>query len=136
MHFDRDLALSRQQGIEVFPILGSVYYLNDYPSAPTILTDQVPASDGKSKRPQEPGLTTAVAAIANNYVVFPGNRLHGVTSDKSKAHAGKKPGESTSKRRYTLLINFWDRRPLAPICRDYDGSVYKALRDRAFRRAA
>lgn len=136
MHFDRDLALSRKAGKEVFPVLGSVLYLNDYPSGPTILTDQVPGTDGKSKSPPNPGLTTAVAAHANNYVVFPGNRLHGVIPDMTKAHDGLKAGEATAELRLTLLINFWHCRPSEPICRDYDGSVYRALRDRAAHAAA
>ena len=32
-------------------------------------------------------------------------------------------------KRLTLLINYWDRRPLPPVCRDYDGTVYKALQE-------
>jgi hypothetical protein len=136
MHFDRDLTLSRQMGKHVFPVLGSVYYLNDYPSAPTVLTDQVPAADGKSKHPGQPGLTTAVAAVTNNYVVFPGNRLHGVIPDLSKAHDGLDAGQATEEKRLTLLVNFWHCRPSEPICRDYDGSVYKALQDRSTAAAA
>ena len=136
MHFDRDLTLSRKLGVEVFPSLGSVYYLNDYPSAPTVLTDQVPSEDGKSKYPRQPGMTTAVAAHANNYVVFPGNRLHGVIPDTSKAHEGREAGEAVSHKRLTLLVNFWHCRPSAPICRDYDGTVYSALCDRAYQAAA
>ena len=136
MHFDRDLTLSRKQGVEVFPTLGSVLYLNDYPSAPTVLTDQVPGSDGRSKNPPVAGLTTAVAALANNYVVFPGNRLHGVIPDMSKPHEDMQPGEETSEKRLTLLVNFWHCRPSEPICRDYDGTVYRALQDRAYRKAA
>ncbi|MEP1208888.1 MAG: hypothetical protein ABJM29_13920 [Rhizobiaceae bacterium] len=136
MHFDRDLTLSRKAGKEVFPVLGSVLYLNDYPSAPTVLTDQVPGPDGKSKMPPKAHLTTAVAAESNNYVVFPGNRLHGVIPDLSKAHEGLKAGEKTPEKRLTFLVNFWHCRPSEPICRDYDGSVYRALRDRVSRAAA
>lgn len=136
MHFDRDLTLSRKMGINVFPSLGSVYYLNDYPSAPTVLTDQVPGEDGKTKVPSEPGMTTAVAAHTNNYVVFAGNRLHGVVPDTSRAHEGLEAGEPVSEKRLTLLVNFWHVRPSAPICRDYDGTVYKALCDRIYQAAA
>ena len=128
MHFDRDLSLSRKAGKNVFPLLGSVLYLNDYPSSPTVLTDQVPGPDGKSKVPPRAHLTTAVAAESNNYVVFPGNLLHGVIPDLSKAHAGYEAGEETPELRLTLLINFWHCRPSEPICQDYDGSVYRALR--------
>ena len=41
-HFDRDLSLSRKTGQSVFPLLSSVFYLNKYESAPTVLLDQVP----------------------------------------------------------------------------------------------
>lgn len=136
MHFDRDLTLSRKMGINVFPLLGSVYYLNDYPSAPTVLTDQVPGEDGKSRIPPEPGSTTAVDAIASNYVTFPGNRLHGVIPDTTQAHKGHAAGEAVLEKRLTLLVNFWHVRPSAPVCRDYDGTVYRALCDRAYQAAA
>jgi hypothetical protein len=25
------------------------------------------------------------------------------------------------------LVNYWDRRPMPPNCRDYDGSIYAAI---------
>lgn len=126
-HFDRDLVLSRETGESIFPLLGSVFYLNDFPSSPTVLTDQVPGPDGKSKVPAEPNLTLAVAAIRNNYVIFPGNLYHGVLPDSSIPHAGADPGKEPEEKRLTLLINYWHRRPSAPICNDYDGSVYPSL---------
>ncbi len=128
-HFDRDLALEEKTGERICPLLGSVLYLNDYPSSPTVIVDQVPGKDGKSKIPENPTRSAAVPAIANNYVTFQGNLRHGVipdegviereglSSDQRKAH----------ERRLTLLVNFWHRRPLAPICNDYDGSVYPSL---------
>lgn len=126
-HFDRDLVLSRETGESVFPLLGSVFYLNDYPSSPTVLTDQVPGPDGKSKMPAEPNLTLAVAAIRNNYVVFPGNLYHGVVPDPSIPHTDAITGEEPQEKRLTLLVNYWHRRPSAPICQDFDGSVYPSL---------
>ncbi len=131
MHFDRDLSLSRKAGKQVFPVLGSVFYLNDFPSSPTIITDQVPGPDGKSKSPSSPHLTTAAAAHSNNYIVFPGNRLHGVIPDSTKLHSGLKEGEEPSELRLTLLVNYWHCRPSEPICRDYDGTIYRALQSSA-----
>ncbi|NKB51077.1 MAG: hypothetical protein GKR97_02435 [Rhizobiaceae bacterium] len=136
MHFDRDLSLSRKAGKQVFPILGSVYYLNDFPSSPTIITDQVPGPDGKSKSPTIAHLTTAAAAHSNNYVVFPGDRLHGVIPDSTKLHPGMKEGEEPSELRLTLLVNYWHCRPSEPICQDYDGSIYRALQNSAVNVAA
>ena len=69
--------------------------------------------------------------MPNQYVVYPGNLYHGVlASPAARTQAG--PGGDSGKPpelRLTLLINFWDRRPLLPICRDYDGSIYGALQN-------
>jgi hypothetical protein len=37
--------------------------------------------------------------------------------------------------RLTLLVNYWDRRPMPPICFDYDGAIYGDLSDPQFFRA-
>ncbi len=129
-HFDRDLALSRKTGEAVFPLLGSILYLNSYPSSPTIVVDQVPGPDGKSKVPSQPRLTTSIAAFSNNYAVFPGNLLHGVVPDPAVLEADKKSESRPSELRLTLLVNYWHRRPSPPICGEYDGSVYSALQDK------
>jgi len=121
-HFDRDLSLSRTTGESVFPLLSSVYYLNHYDSSPTVILDQVPSEDGKSKIPRRYKMSASVRAIANHYVVFPGNLRHGVIPDFSKIDE-QDPDEN----RLSLLVNYWDRRPSAPICSDYDGTVYPSL---------
>src|SRR5437867_4093488 len=35
--------------------------------------------------------------------------------------------EKSPELRMTLLVNYWDRRPIPPNCRDYDGTVYNSL---------
>jgi len=120
-HFDRDLSLSRETGESVFPMLSSVYYLNHFESSPTVLLDQVPGADGKSKVPVKAKMSTSVMAIANHYLVFPGNLRHGVIPD-----VGKQDQDEPNEYRLTLLVNYWDRRPSAPVCCDYDGSVYSS----------
>lgn len=122
LHFDRDLSHSQATGQLVHPVLSSVYYLNRFDSSPTLLLDQIPGDDGRSKVPHTARLSTSVAAIANNYVVFPGNLRHGVIPDRNKLQR-----DSTSDSRLTLLVNYWDKRPSAPVCRNYDGSVYRTL---------
>ncbi|WP_133122849.1 hypothetical protein [Zhengella mangrovi] len=134
-HFDRDLALHRKTGETICPLLGSVFYLNDYPSAPTVIIGQIPGQDGKSKFPEEPTCSKAIDAVANRYMVFPGNLRHGVTSDEGKLHLDPRGRDDEPERRLTLLVNYWHRRPLAPICNDYDGSIYPSLR-RAFEEKA
>jgi hypothetical protein len=70
-------------------------------------------------------------AVPNHYAVFRGDLRHGVVAsgegEKTNGHPSKT--KKTSELRLTLLINYWDRRPMPPNCRDYDGSVYKALQE-------
>jgi len=121
-HFDRDLSLSRKTGESVFPLLSSVYYLNQFESSPTVLLDQVPGENGKSKVPEKAKISTSVAAIPNHYVVFPGKLRHGVIPDISKLEQ-----DDPDTYRLTLLVNYWDRKPSAPVCSVFDGSVYSSL---------
>ena len=129
-HFDRDLALSRKTGESVFPLMGSILYLNEFPSSPTIITDQVPGSDGKSKVPEEPKLSVSVEAFPNHYVTYPGNLRHGVIPNLEKMQSDNTDEQEKSRLRLTFLVNYWHRRPSEPICRDYDGSVYPSLVDK------
>lgn len=122
-HFDRDLALEKQTGETVHPLLSSVLYLNDFPGSPTVILDQVLAPDGKTKIPEEPEYGKSIDAVSNHYVVFPGNLRHGVIPTQDQPQQNR----SSSKLRMTLLVNYWHRRPLAPICCDYDGSIYASL---------
>jgi len=98
LHFDRDLSHSHKTGQLRHPVLSSVYYLNRSDSSPTLVLDQIPGADGRSKVPNPARLSTSVAAIANNYVVFPGNLRHGVIPDRSKLRT-----EDSSDSRLTLL---------------------------------
>ncbi len=127
-HFDRDLALQEKTGEVVCPIFGSVMYLNDYPSTPTVIVGQVPGPDGKSKVPEEPKYTQAVEAVANRYMVFGGNLRHGVIPNPDKLKLDPRRPDGKPERRLTLLVNYWHQRPLPPICNAYDGSVYPSLR--------
>ena len=126
-HFDRDLALSRETGESVFPLMGSILYLNAFPSAPTVILDQVPRPDGKSKVPAVSKLSVSVEAIPNQYVTYPGSLRHGVIPNLDKMQSNEPEPQDESKLRLTFLVNYWHRRPSAPICRDYDGSIYPSL---------
>lgn len=122
-HFDRDLALKKKTGESVFPIFASVLYLNDFPTSPTIVLDQVLGADGKTKVPETPEFGMSVPAVQNHYVVFPGQLYHGVVADPLKPKTENTPPDL----RMTLLVNYWHQRPLPPVCDDYDGSVYSSL---------
>ena len=80
-HFDRDMVLEKKTGQTVHPLLASVLYLNTFPSSPTVVVDQVLGPDGKTRIPEEPEFGKSIEAVANHYMVFPGNLRHGVTPD-------------------------------------------------------
>ena len=128
LHFDRDLALSRETGKSVHPLLSSVFYLNDFANSPTVILDQVLSADGETRIPEEPEFGNSFEAVSNNYVVFPGNLRHGVIPNPVESKRSSKTKSKSSELRLTLLVNYWHRRPLEPVCSDYDGSIYAALK--------
>ena len=131
MHFDRDLTLEKQTGEVVHPLWASILYLNRFPSSPTVVLDQVPSRDHQSLVPPQARYGRTIDPVPNHYVVYRGNLYHGVVANGNGD--GHKPSTRSTKiknppeLRLTLLINYWDRRPLPPVCRDYDGTVYSAL---------
>jgi hypothetical protein len=129
LHFDRDMALEKRTGRTVHPLQSSILYLNRFPSSPTVILDQVLSRDRKSLSPPVAKSGRAVPPVPNQYVVYPGNLYHGVMAGQAARTRAAHPGKAGKSRRMrlTLLINYWGRRPLPPICRDYDGTVYRAL---------
>lgn len=131
-HTDRDRSLRKETGQIVNPLWSSILYLNRFPSSPTIVLDQVLGADGKSWVPPKAERGQTLDAIPNHYVVFRGDLRHGVVA---QGHEGSGNGQAqtmkkTGELRLTLLVNYWDRRPSPPNCRDYDGSIYPALQER------
>ncbi|TWU20493.1 hypothetical protein Pla52o_43710 [Novipirellula galeiformis] len=122
LHFDQDLALKKKTDQSIHPILSSVLYLNSFPSSPTLILDQVLAPDGKSMIPEKAEFGKSVDAVPNHYVVFPGTLRHGVIPNP-------KAEQEAEELRLTLLVNYWQRRPLPPICTEYDGTIYATLKD-------
>lgn len=108
LHADRDLSLHTQKGEIRHPLRGSILYLNRFRASPTVILQS--EAGGK-----------AIAPEPNRYVVYRGDLPHAVLAKQS-------PPELRCLR-LTFLVNFWDRRPLPPVCRDYDGSVYRALNE-------
>jgi len=131
-HTDRDRSLNKQTGEIVHPLWSSILYLNRFPSSPTIVLDQVLSPDGHSWIPPKPKHGSSLEPIPNHYVVFRGDLRHGVVADETRAKAAESvdrsgPTPECSELRLTLLINYWDRRPMPPNCRDYDGTIYPAI---------
>jgi hypothetical protein len=133
LHFDRDLALEKQTGQVACPLWASILYLNHFPSSPTLVLDQVLGDDKQSLVPPKAKYGRALEPVPNHYVVYRGNLYHGVVANgNGNGHVPSSPSRKTKKpseMRLTLLINYWDRRSLPPVCRDYDGTVYKALEE-------
>ncbi len=134
-HFDRDLALKRKTGESIHPLHSSVLYLNEFPNSPTVILDQVLAADGKTRVPEKAEFGKSIDAVANHYVLFPGTLRHGVIPGWGNTEASNATKSKSDELRLTLLVNYWHRRPLAPICTDYDGTVYSKLRTEFLERA-
>ena len=128
-HTDRDRSLRKQTGQIVHPLWSSILYLNRFPSSPTVVFDQVLSPDGKSWVPPEPTFVKTLDAVPNHYAVFRGDLRHGVVANGAEQQPPGPSGntEKSPELRLTLLVNYWDRRPMPPNCRDYDGTVYNAL---------
>ncbi len=127
-HTDRDRSLRKLTGQIVYPLWSSILYLNQFPSSPTIVYDQVLSPDGKWV-PPEPEFGWTLDAVPNHYAVFRGDLRHGVVARAAvqKPSGDSEKTEPSPELRLTLLVNYWDRRPLPPNCRDYDGAVYRGL---------
>lgn len=129
LHIDRDLSLEERTGRIVHPVWSSVLYLNRVSSSPTLILDQVLGPDGQSLVPPEATFGRMIDAVPNDYVIFRGNLRHGVVvrparrKSTNRIAARRKPRDL----RLTLLVNYWEQRPMPPICRDYDGSIYGPL---------
>ena len=130
-HTDRDRSLRKQTGQIVHPLWSSILYLNRFPSSPTIVYDQVLSPDGKSWVPPEPKFGKTLDAVPNHYATFRGDLRHGVVANgAAEKPAGRsRKTKKSPELRLTLLVNYWDRRPMPPNCRDYDGTVYGALQN-------
>ena len=126
-HTDRDRSLRKLTGQIVHPLWSSILYLNSFPATPTIVYDQILAPDGHSWIPPKPTAGRSLAAVPNHYAVFRGDLRHGVVADESA------PRTKSRGLRLTLLINYWDRRPSPPNCREYDGTIYPSIQNGGLR---
>lgn len=105
-HYDKDEAKASLERRMEFPILSTITYLEDV-GAPTLIFDQT-TPDGNVDIPAIPEHALLVYPKANRHVVFRGNLNHGVVGELSRT------AEAEGKKRITLLINWWYRRPMEP----------------------
>src|SRR3977135_1392897 len=128
-HTDRDRSLQKQTGQIIHPLWSSILYLNRFPSTPTIVLDQVLGPGGKSGAPPQAKSGKSLDAVPNEYAVFRGDLRHGVIAKEAPPPSRSRKTNVSPELRLTLLVNYWDRRPMPPNCRDYDGTVYQALQN-------
>jgi hypothetical protein len=108
-HFDQDVKAKR--GFR-HPLLSSVFFFNRVRGGQLAITDQVPRRRRGATSPHPPQATqlAVVEPRRNRYVVFGGDRFHGVLD-----HRGCTPGAPSrtprGRLRVTLVVNFWEHRP-------------------------
>jgi hypothetical protein len=135
-HTDRDRSLRKETGQIVHPLWSSILYLNRFPSSPTIVLDQVLSPDGNSWVPPEAQSSMALDAVPNHYVAFRGDLRHGVVANGANRNpiGPSSEAQTSPELRLTVLVNYWDRRPMPPNCRDYDGTIYPAIQNESVTR--
>ena len=115
-HYDKDEAMASDRGILRCPTESTVTYLGDA-GGPTFIVNRT-TPDGNGADPLLPRRATAVYPRRNRHVVFRGNLAHGVAGDLS---------HSTSGKRITLLVNWWQEKPMEPNCVYLSDDVIKQV---------
>jgi hypothetical protein len=107
-HFDQDVKARRGRQ---HPALSSVFFFNRVRGGQLALTDQLPGRGG-APRPRQPGALSVAVPRRNRYVVFRGDRFHGVLDSEGRSR-GPVSRTPAGRLRVTLVINFWRQRPTA-----------------------
>jgi hypothetical protein len=125
-HHDRDLTLYEKTGRIAHPRWSSVYFLNAVRGGSLFVTDQRLLHRGDDYRLHPPEATQAssVRPAANRFARFPGHCFHGVLDANDRVPTGKLPGPPDTER-WTVVLNWWTRKPLA--VKRWDGETYPEL---------
>jgi hypothetical protein len=101
-HYDCDEYLKKTTGTYIHPILSSVTYFNDN-DCPTIIT---PVDYDLYKYKDFGKLNNIIVSFprVGKHITFDSKYYHGISNIFSD-------GDTSSKPRYMLAINLWDRRP-------------------------
>ena len=105
-HFDQDVKALR--GFR-HPLLSSVFFFNRVRGGQLAVTDQLAGGRGEPLPARASALDTA-SPRRNRYVVFRGDRFHGVLDAEGRT-PGRAARTPAGRLRVTLVINFWSRRP-------------------------
>ena len=110
-HYDKDEGLASLKGIMKHPMLSTVTYLSNI-GAPTLILNMT-TPDGNTEIPAIPDMGYLSYPKANRHILFSGNMQHGVLGSAAPKIKSKRKS-AKSKRRITLLINWWIDAPIEP----------------------
>jgi hypothetical protein len=123
-HRDRDERLALRTGREVHPLWSSVLFLNRCRGGLLAVTDDPPDPCRPSHAPDPAGFELA-RPRPNRFVLFSGDKTHGVLDLRNRVPDGRLSGAPPMRR--TLVLNWWHRRPEA-VPKWSETALYRRLR--------
>jgi len=125
-HWDRDYGLEEDEGIHVYPHLGTVTYLSDF-GGPTVVVNKAGTSRADDKIPQECGSYLLIKPSMGKHITFKGDLLHAASADfltkegflqQAENDADNNNGDDDEEdesdddsdsvpKRITFLVNIW-----------------------------
>ena len=114
-HVDKDEGIASEEQWMKMPVLSTVTYLTDV-GGPTLVLNQSSTRGGNRQEPELPVNGVLVYPKKNRHMLFRGNLQHGVIGEFGQHVEGG--GE-----RITFLVNWWDKRPIAPYCMEVSNEV-------------
>ena len=125
-HRDRDEKRALLNGRTIHPKMSSVLFLNRVEGGVLVLTRDPPDPKRIAFAP-ESRRWDLTAPSPNRFVIFPGNRTHGVLDATNQIPSLRSTG-GQGQMRQTLVINWWHRRPVG-LQRHLDTEIYRSLAD-------
>jgi hypothetical protein len=117
-HYDKDEGVASEERWMKMPTMSSVLYLTDT-GAPTFVINRTVNSGGNTEKPIIPTNGYMSYPKRNRYLMFAGDLAHGVVGTLSfgagsnSSRGSKSPAAG---KRLTFLVNWWDKKPIAPYC--------------------
>jgi hypothetical protein len=108
-HYDKDEGTASTEWYMKMPALSTVTYCTNS-GAPTLILNQTTNRNGNVETPAVPLHGVLVYPRVGRHVAFRGNLQHGVVGTLGEA------GGSGAGKRISFLVNWWDKKPIAPYC--------------------
>lgn len=128
-HFDKDEGIASEERWMKMPYLSSILYVSDV-GGPTVVFNQRTDRRGNEKFPPVPEEAFLSFPRRNRYVYFRGNLYHGVVGELSPQRGAKSRGRFSNRNvaneRVTLLVNFWDTRPMGIYCNEIPDDILRS----------